>query len=255
MTAPGGVQERQTGNPAFKEEVYAPAGWDESVMTVSGTVMKAFFFTAILIVGAVMGWSFVEPDASGAIVWPWWSWWLSLGAFVMALITIMNPHLAAVTGLIYSLLQGMVMGALSAIYDAAWNGIVLQAVIVTIAIMVAVLVLYLLGVLRATRRFTKMVIIGTAGVALLYLFAFIMALFGVDAAFWSKPTSAGLFWTLVVVALAALNFVLDFDSIERYVAAGAPKQLEWHAAFGVILTLVWLYLEVLRMIARSRARQ
>jgi uncharacterized YccA/Bax inhibitor family protein len=255
MTAGGGVQERQTGNPAFKEEVYVPAGRDESVMTVSGTVMKAFFFTAILIVGAVMGWSFVEPDASGAIVWPWWSWWLSLGAFVMALITIMNPHLAAVTGSIYSLLQGMVMGALSAVYDAAWNGIVLQAVIVTIAIMVAVLVLYLLGVLRATPRFTKMVIIGTAGVALLYLFAFIMALFGVDAVFWSKPTSAGLFWALVVVALAALNFVLDFDAIERYVAAGAPKQLEWHAAFGVILTLVWLYLEVLRMIVRSRARQ
>ena len=92
MTAPGGVQQRQTGNPAFKEEVYAPAARDQSTMTVAGTVMKAFLFTAILIVGAVMGWSLVEPDASGAIVWPWWSWWLSLGAFVMALITIMNPH-------------------------------------------------------------------------------------------------------------------------------------------------------------------
>ena len=255
MTARGSVAERQTGNPAFKEEVYQSAGRDQSTMTVAGTVMKAFFFTFVLIAGATLGWSFVEPDASGAIVWPWWSFWLGLAAFVMALVTIMNPRLAAVTGSLYSLLQGMVLGAISAIYDAAWNGIVLQAVIVTIAIMVAVLFLYLIGVLRATRRFTKMVIIGTAGIALLYLFALILSLFGVDAAFWSKPTSAGIFWTLVIVAIAALNFVLDFDAIERYVAADAPRQLEWHAAFGVILTLVWLYLEVLRMIALSRSRQ
>ena len=255
MTAPGGVQTRQTGNPAFKQEVYQPAGRDQSTMTVAGTVMKAFFFAIILIVGAVMGWSIVEPDASGAIVWPSWSFWLSLAAFVMALITIMNPRLAPVTGSLYSLLQGMVLGAISDIYDVSWNGIVLQAVIVTIAIMMAVLVLYLLGVLRATRRFTKMLVIATAGIALLYLFAFVLSLFGVDAVFWTKPTSAGIFWTLVVVVIAALNFVLDFDAIERYVAAGAPKELEWHAAFGVILTLVWLYLEVLRMIALSRARQ
>ena len=178
-----------------------------------------------------------------------------MAAFVMALITIMNPRLAGLTGSIYSLLQGMVMGAISAIYDVAWNGIVLQAVIVTVAIMISVLVLYLLGVLKATRRFTKMVIIGTAGIALLYMFAFILSLFGIDAAFWAKPTSAGIFWTIVIVAIAALNFVLDFDAIERYVRAGAPKQLEWHAAFGIILTLVWLYLEVLRMIALSRSRQ
>ena len=255
MTAPASAAERQTGNPAFKEEVYRPGARGAATMTVAGTVIKAFLLSLVLIAGAAMGWSLVEPDASGAIVWPWWSFWLSLAAFVAALVTIMNPRLAAVTGSLYALLQGMVLGTISAIYDVAWNGIVLQAVIVTIAIMLAVLVLYLIGVLRATPRFTKMVIIGTAGVALLYLFALILSLFGVDVTFWSKPTSAGIFWTLVVVAIAALNFVLDFDAIERYATAGAPKQLEWHAAFGVILTLVWLYLEVLRMIALTRSRQ
>ena len=178
-----------------------------------------------------------------------------MAAFVVALITQRNPQGAALTGSIYAVLQGTVMGAVSAIYDIVWNGIVLQATIVTIAVMLSVLVLYLFGFLRATPRFVKMVIIGTAGVSLLYLFALIMSLFGVDMAFWAKPTSAGIFWSLVIVALAALNFVLDFEAIERYTAAGAPKVLEWQAAFGIILTLVWLYLEVLRVIALSRSRQ
>lgn len=251
-TAPTGT--RQTGNPAFDPSLYdvAPAG--QATMTVPGTVGKAMYFSVLLIAGAVLGWSSVTPDASGAVVWPWWTWWVSLAAFVVALITQRNPQGAALTGSIYAVLQGTVMGAVSAIYDIVWNGIVLQATIVTIAIMLAVLVLYSLGVLRATPRFVKIVVLGTAGVALLYLFAFVMSLFGIDMAFWAKPTSAGIFWSLVIAALAALNFVLDFEAIERYSAAGAPKVFEWQAAFGIILTLVWLYLEVLRLIALSRSR-
>lgn len=245
----------QTGNPAFNASIYTAVPAGQATMTVSGTVAKAMFFSALLIAGAVLGWSQVTPDSSGAVVWPWWTWWVALAAFVVAIITLRNPRGAALTGSIYAVLQGTVLGAVSAIYDIVWNGIVLQATIATIAIMLAVLVLYALGVLRATPRFVKIVIIGTAGIALLYLFALIMSLFGVDMAFWAEPTSAGIFWSLVIVALAALNFVLDFDSIERYVEAGAPKLFEWEAAFGVILTLVWLYLEVLRLIALSRSRE
>ncbi|MCP4306305.1 MAG: Bax inhibitor-1/YccA family protein [bacterium] len=246
---------RETGNPAFNASLYTAASAGESTMTVAGTVLKAMFFTVLLIGGAVLGWNSVTPDASGAVVWPWWSWWVGLAAFVVALITIRNPQGAAFTGSLYALIQGTVLGAISAIYDVAWNGIVLQAAILTIGIMLAVLVLYLLGVLRATPLLVKIIIIGTAGVALLYLFALIMSLFGIDLTFWAKPTSAGMFWSLVIVALAALNFVLDFDAIERYTKAGAPKVYEWQAAFGIILTLVWLYLEVLRLIALSRSRQ
>lgn len=246
---------RQTGNPAFKASLYTATDKGQATMTVSGTVAKAMFFTALVIAGALVGWTSVTPDASGAVVWPWWTWWVGLAAFVVAMITIRNPQGAALTGSLYALLQGTVVGAVSAIYDVVWNGIVLQATIVTIAIMLSVLVLYLVGVLRATPRFVKIVIIGTAGVALLYLFALIMAIFGVDLVFWAKPTSAGIFWSLVIVALAAMSFVLDFDAIERYSAEGAPKVNEWQAAFGIILTLVWLYLEVLRLIALSRARE
>lgn len=253
VASPAGT--RQTGNPAFKASVYASAPASQATMTVAGTAIKALFFTVVLVAGATFGWSLVEPNRLGAVVWPWWTWWIGLAAFVVAMITIRNPERAAVTGTVYALLQGVVLGTISAIYDVAWNGIVLQATIVTIAIMISVLVLYLVGVLRATPRFVRMVVIGTAGIALLYLFAWIMAIFGVDMVFWAKPTSAGIFWSLVIVGLAALNFVLDFDAIERYSAEGAPKIYEWQAAFGVILTLVWLYLEVLRLIALSRARE
>jgi uncharacterized YccA/Bax inhibitor family protein len=253
--APAPAAAQQTGNPAFKASVYAAAPAGEATMTVSGTAAKALYFTVVLIVGAGFGWSVVETDPSGAVVWPWWTWWLGLAAFIVAIITLRSPERAAMTGSLYALLEGAVLGAVSAIYDVAWNGIVLQATIVTIGIMLSVLVLYLLGVLRATPRLVKMVVIGTAGVALLYLFALVMAIFGVDMVFWAKPTSAGIFWSLVIVALAAFNFVLDFEAIERYAAAGAPKVYEWQAAFGIILTLVWLYLEVLRLIALSRARE
>ena len=246
---------RQTGNPAFNASTYPAAPSRQATMTVSGTVAKAMYFSVLLIAGAVLGWASVTPDASGAVVWPWWTWWVGLAAFIVAMITLRNPQGAALTGSLYALLEGAVMGAISAIYDVAWNGIILQATIVTIAIMLSVLVLYSLGVLRATPTFVKIVVIGTAGIVLLYLFALIMALFGVDLVFWAKPTSAGIFWSLVIVALAALNFVLDFDAIERYSAAGAPNLSEGQAAFGVILTLVWLYLEVLRLIALSRSRQ
>ncbi|MDJ0663321.1 MAG: Bax inhibitor-1/YccA family protein [Acidimicrobiia bacterium] len=249
------VDTRQTGNPAFKASVYTAAPTGQATMTVAGTAIKALYFTVLMVAGAVVGWSLVETDPTGAVVWPWWTWWLSLGAFVVAMVTLRNPGQAAVTGTLYALLQGVVLGSISAIYDVVWNGIVLQATIVTIGIMLSVLVLYLLGVLRATPRFVKMVVIGTVGVALLYLFAWVMALFGIDMVFWAKPTSAGIFWSLVIVGLAALNFVLDFEAIERYSSAGAPKVYEWQAAFGVILTLVWLYLEVLRLIALSRSRE
>ena len=252
-TAPGYSQ--QTGNPAFREDRYPRDETSSATMTVAGTTLKGMFFGALVIAGAAVGWSSVTPDSSGAIVWPWWTWWVGLAAFVVAMVTLFKPQMAALTGSIYSVLQGSVLGAISAIYDVAWNGIALQATVVTICVMIAVLILYLLGVLRATPRFVKMIIIGTAGIAMMYLFAFVMALFGVDVSFWAQPTSAGIFWSLVIVALAALNFVLDFDAIERYVDAGAPKVFEWQAAFGIILTLVWLYLEVLRLIALSRARE
>ena len=242
-----------TGNPAFKPSRYedvTAAG--ERTMTVTGTAAKALLFTLVVIAGAVLGWSRVTPDASGAVMWPWWTWWVGLAAFAFAILTLVRPESAALTGLMYSALQGAVMGAISAIYEIRWDGIVSQAVILTIAVLVATLVLYLLGIVKGSPRLARGVYVAMGGLLVLYLFGWILTWFGVDAAFWARPTSFGLFFSVVIVGLAALNLVLDFDTIERLSTSGAPKQMEWLAAFGVVLTLVWLYLEVVRLVALSR---
>jgi len=152
-------------------------------------------------------------------------------------------------------LEGGILGAVSAIYEVRFDGIVVEAVILTISVLFATLILYLIGVVKGSNRLARGVTVAMGGLVLLYLFGWIMSLFGVDAAFWARPSSFGIFFSVVIVGLAALNLVLDFDMIERFSAEGAPKQMEWYAAFGLILTLVWLYLEVIRLIALSRARQ
>jgi uncharacterized YccA/Bax inhibitor family protein len=179
---------------------------------------------------------------------------VGLAAFAFAMMTVLRPQSAAITGLVYAVLEGAMLGAISAIYEIRFDGVVVQAVILTIGVLVGTLVLYLLGLVRATGRLARGVIVAMTGLVLLYLFGWIMSLFGVDAAFWARPTSFGIFFSIVVVGLAALNLVLDFDMIERFSEAGAPKQMEWYAAFGLVLTLVWLYLEVLRLIALTRNR-
>jgi uncharacterized YccA/Bax inhibitor family protein len=212
-------------------------------------------YTVVLIAAAVGGWSSVTPDPSGRVVWPGWIWWVGLAAFAFAMITVSRPQSAAITGLIYAVLEGAMLGAISAVYEVRFDGVVVQAVILTIAVLVGTLVLYLLGLVRATGRLARGVIVAMTGLVLLYLFGWIMSLFGVDAAFWARPTSFGIFFSVVIVGLAALNLVLDFDMIGRFSEAGAPRQMEWYAAFGLVLTLVWLYLEVLRLIALTRSRQ
>ncbi len=249
------VTERQTGNPAFNEQLYGAAARGAPAMTVQGTAAKGFVLTAFVIAGAAFGWSSVEPDFLGRIVWPWWTWWVSLAAFVIAIVTLRRPESAAVGGIVYSLLQGAFLGAVSAVYEIRFEGIVGQTVVLTIGVLLGTLTLYLLGVVRASGRLVRGVMVAMVGLVMLYLFGFILSLFGVDAYFWAQPTSFGIFFSVLIVGLAALNLVIDFDSIERLSTAGAPKQFEWLAAFGLIITLVWLYLEVLRLIALSRARQ
>jgi uncharacterized YccA/Bax inhibitor family protein len=249
------TDQHQTGNPAFNPAAYtAVRDSRAATMTVPGTAFKALVYTAVLVAAAVGGWTSVTPDPSGRVVWPGWTWWVGLAAFAFAMITVVKPQTAAITGLVYAILQGTMLGAISAIYEVRFDGVVVQAVILTIAVLVGTLVLYLLGLVRATGRLVRGVIVAMTGLVLLYLFGWIMSLFGVDAAFWARPTSFGIFFSIVVVGLAALNLVLDFDMIRRFSEAGAPRNMEWYAAFGLVLTLVWLYLEVLRLIALTRSR-
>jgi uncharacterized YccA/Bax inhibitor family protein len=176
-------------------------------------------------------------------------------AFVAAIVTSFKPKLARFTSLIYAAAQGVVLGVVSHMYDLQFNGIVVQAVLGTLGVFVVMLVLFGLRVLRATPRFTKGVIAATFGVMFIYLIGFVMSLFGVDLGFWGTSGSPlGIIISVVVCIVAALNLILDFEFIEQGTKQGLPAYMDWYAGFGLMVTLVWLYLEMLRLLARLQSR-
>jgi uncharacterized YccA/Bax inhibitor family protein len=169
----------------------------------------------------------------------------------LAILTAFKPQLARITAPLYAAAEGYFLGAISAIFGAQFQGIVAQAVLATFGVFLVMLVLYGLRILRATPKFVKGVIAATFGIAFMYLGVFILNLFGVAEGFWSGG-GIGIVISLVVVCVAALNLILDFDFIEQGSKAGLPRYMDWYGAFGLLVTLIWLYLEMLRLLARLR---
>ncbi len=229
-------------------------------MRVSGTVTATGVYLGFLLVAAWFGWQSVDITTSVNLAGekvitaepPAWLILALLGAVGMAFLTIFKPKLARVTGVIYAVLEGLVIGAISSLYDAQYNGIVFSAVAVTIGVFVVMLGLYASGAIKVTNRLRMGIIGATLGVALVYLVSIVLSLFGVHVPMIHDSGPVGIIFSLVVVAIAAFNLLLDFDLIERGVAMRAPRYMEWYAAFGLILTLVWLYLEILRLLAKLR---
>ena len=155
---------------------------------------------------------------------------------------------------IYAVLEGLLLGGISSLYNQRFQGLPLQAVALTFGVFIAFLIVYRMGLIRATERFRLGVVAATGGIAVMYLLSFVLGFFGVRMSFLhdSSPLSIGI--SLVIVAVAALNLVLDFDFIERGVEQGAPKFMEWYGAFGLLVTLVWLYLEILRLLSKLQGR-
>ncbi|HEY7703942.1 MAG TPA: Bax inhibitor-1/YccA family protein [Acidimicrobiia bacterium] len=243
-------------NPALNSRVFGSvSGTVEETMTVSGTAAKAMLYLVVLLGAATWGWNQVTPLPGGAVRWPSWVIWVSLGAFGAAMVATFVPRIAPLMGAVYSGLQGAAMGAISAIYEIAWEGIVKQAVLVTLGVMLVTLVAYATGLVKVGPRFRTGVIIATAGIALVYLVGWLWSLFTGGVPFYAQSTSIGIWFSVLVVGLAAFNLLLDFDLIARRSQEGAPKRLEWYAAFGLMVTLVWLYLEVLRLLALTRGRR
>ena len=171
-----------------------------------------------------------------------------IGGFIFALITSFKIDWAHITAPIYAAFEGLFLGAVSYYFEAMFPGIVLKAVLLTFGTMFTVLLLYKIRVLRATSGFIKFIFIATGGIAVYYLLAMILSFFHLDI-FTSSMGAVGIGIQLFIVAIAALNFVLDFKMIEDGAASGAPKQLEWYSAFGLMVTLIWLYIEILRLLA------
>jgi uncharacterized YccA/Bax inhibitor family protein len=178
----------------------------------------------------------------------------AIGGFITALITTFSPRRSAITAPIYAVLEGLFLGAISALFEARFPGLVMRAVLLTFGVFGVMLMLYRSGTIQVNNKFRTIIIAATGGIALVYLVSFVVSMFGVNISFLydSSPLSIGI--SLFVVAIAALNLILDFDMIVQGSYAQAPKYMEWYGAFGLMVTLVWLYLELLRLLSKLASR-
>jgi len=177
-----------------------------------------------------------------------------IGGFVLALITIFKKQWAGVTSPLYALAQGALLGGISAMFELKYHGIAIQAVMLTFGTLVAMLLVYRSGLIKVNDKFRIGVVAATGGIALFYLAQFVLGFFGITFHTVNSGSPVGIAFSLLVVGIAALNLVLDFDLIEQGARYNAPKYMEWYCAFALMVTLIWLYLEVLRLVAKLRSR-
>lgn len=246
----------KSGNPTLNEKTFQVSNTysEAEVMTEKGTLNK-FFLLCVLVISAA---SFTWSAASQGKDITSWMWIGALGGLGVAFLTIFKPVWSPILAPIYALLEGVFVGAISAMYNHAFEkvapGIVMQAVGLTFGTVIAMFLLYRFGVIKATQRFRSVLITATMGIAIFYLLALVLRFFNIDIQFLHQGSTFGIIFSLVIVAIAALNLILDFDTIERGVSSGAPKFMEWYGAFGLIVTIVWLYLEILRLLGKLNSR-
>jgi uncharacterized YccA/Bax inhibitor family protein len=226
-------------------------------MTISGTVNKAGVLILLTMLGAAWTWSqFFATVSDGAVVGnPAIGGYAMLGAFggfIVAMVTVFKKEWSPITAPIYALLEGLFLGAISAVFELRFPGIAIQAVAATFGTCFCLLLAYRSGLIRASEKFTLGIVAATGGIALVYFLSMILGFFHVQipGIFGSGPI--GILFSVVVVIVAALNLILDFAFIEEGAGRGAPKYMEWYGAFGLMVTLVWLYLEILRLLSKLR---
>ena len=245
----------RSGNPALRNSTFKNEGATvDQVMTLQGTVNKTGILLALVVVGATYTWNLFFQDENPAAVMPI-AIGGAIGGLVFALITMFKKEWAGVTAPVYAVLEGLFLGGISAIFEAQFPGIVIQATGLTLGTLASLLLLYKLGIIKPTENFRLMVVSATMGIGVLYLISFVMNMFGSGGiGFIHSNGLFGIGFSLFVVAIAALNLVLDFDFIEQGSEQGAPKYMEWFGAFALMVTLIWLYLEMLRLLSKLRSR-
>ena len=233
----------RSGNPAFSQGFGINESISGEVMTLDGTVNKTGILLALCVGGAYFGWN------SPGLVMP-----AILIGFVIALFTIFRPKNSPYTAPAYAAIEGVALGGITMIFEAQYPGIGIQAIGLTFGILASLLFCYKSGIIKPTENFRLMIFAGTMGIFILYLVSFIMSFFGNSIGFIHSNGLFGIGFSLFVVAIASLNLVLDFDFIEEGAEKGMPKYLEWYGAFSLMVTLIWLYLEILRLLAKIRSR-
>jgi uncharacterized YccA/Bax inhibitor family protein len=242
-----------SSNPVLKEKAFTGQLATGEAMTIQGTVNKTGFLLFLVVVCAAWTWGLSHSETPEA-AYPWIIGG-ALGGFVTALITVFKKTWAPLSAPIYALLEGLFLGGISAIFERSYPGIAVRAVSLTFGVMFVMLLAYKFGIIRATRGFKLGVIAATGGIALVYMVNMVMSVFFHSSmSFLYSSTPLGIGISLFVVVIAALNLIIDFDMIENAVRMGAPKYMEWYGAFGLMVTLIWLYLEILRLLAKARRR-
>lgn len=260
----GRTEVGQTGsdNPALNERAFQrgirAAGAADRGMTAIGAYVKTLWLLVVLVAAAVFGWSQVEIiEVAGRqfAIEPAWTWLAFLLTFILAMVGVFAYRAIPVVAVAYALCQGALLGVASRYFDLEFDGIVLQAVIATVCVFGATLLLYLTGVIKVTSRFAMGILAAMGGLLMLYFVAWIFWLFGVRFQFFYAPTPLGIAFSAGVVLLGALNLPLDFEFIRRASAQGAPKLMEWYGAFGLMLSIIWMYVSILRLLALLRRRR
>lgn len=251
----------RSGNPALKDNTFLDLGSgsvvtsDGNVMTLNGTVNKTAMLLVLTMLTAAFAWSqALTPQGELAPGFNVYVWGGAIGGFVIAMVTVFKKTWAPVTAPLYALVEGFFLGAISAMYNHLYEGIVIQAVMLTFGTLFALLMAYRSGLIKATENFKLGVVAATGGIMLVYLATIVLRMFGINMPMIHDNGIVGIGFSLFVIVIAALNLVLDFDFIETGVEQRAPKFMEWYGAFGLMVTLVWLYIEFLRLLAKLQSR-
>jgi uncharacterized YccA/Bax inhibitor family protein len=247
----------KSGNPTLSEKVWnrSTAIPDGETMTIRGALNK--FGMLFLLMMATAGLAWKMASAGQNIIGPMWG--CVIGALVVALILSFKLQWASFLAPIYALLEGFAVGAISSFYNYAFAkiapDIITQAVALTFGVVIAMFLLYKFRIIKATETFKSVIITATGGIFFFYLISMGLRLFGINIPFIHEGTTIGIIFSFVVVGIAALNLILDFDMIEQGANKGAPKYMEWYGAFALLVTIVWLYLEILRLLSKFASRK
>lgn len=243
----------RTSNPTFSEsrlrklaDSYAGTG----PMTMQGTATKTLLLFALLLLTASITWKLFGVGSSALTPCMFIG---GIGALVFGIVTCLKPEKAHICGPIYAVCEGLLLGAVSASFATEFNGIVISAVLLTIAVSAVVFLCYRCGILKASGTFVKVISYATIGIAVFYLLSFILSFFGIHLSLMNLGW-VGIVLQLVIVGIAAMNLVLDFNNVESSIEAGVSARYEWYFSFGLMVTIVWIYIEILRLLAMIMGR-
>jgi uncharacterized YccA/Bax inhibitor family protein len=248
----------RSSNPALSDNTFRNLSrTTDERMTLAGTVNKSFILICLVLAAAFWSWqnsySNGWSDTTAPQIPPWYLY-LIIGTLILSIVIIFKKETAPFLAPVYALGQGVALGAISALFDYRYPGIVMQAVLCTMGVFLALLFLYKTKVIRATENLRLGIAAAMIGILFVYLADMGLRFFGNSVPFIHESGTVGIIFSLVVVGVAALNLVLDFDFIEQGAQQGAPKYMEWYSAFGLLVTLIWLYLEILRLLGKTRKR-